>query len=1026
MVQYANTGKPTGLSISRKRNTYTFSWKFGDDNYDAAQFLRWRYYGGSSWSKWTDVWLPSDAKEKSVWIDVTKYFPNTKNFFTAIEFAVRGKRTMKDDGKNTIVYNWSAFSTCKMIIYVPTIPKLTQELDSDYDNVAEFTWDAPWSDTDNRHFRDVEWQSILVKESNITDGSKLAWKSSALGWLTGTGVGSASHRIQEDTERLAKNSYTRWFRVRSRGPSARSDSQGANGVSKWKYAKHVYAMPWWPKINSIKREGNWIRVNWTADQSNSHPIDFTYIDWAIDVPLANLEAPENPTWNTVRTYRDTPAGDEAFFLVDQRLAPDECIWVRVNVQHDRNWRNSGAYLAGCGDLKPPSNLSVQVNSSTYRAVITAENNSNVPDSRLAVVFRSVRSGQTRDMIIGVSTVGSGTKEMTVQCPEWDESERVAFGVYAFQGTAEPKASGGVTVHALKANMLSTELWDGGVVPVAPSGYDAVLTGTQGEVMLTWDWSWEQANRAEISWSQNINAWESTEEPETYMVTSLHTAKWRVSGLASGTTWYFRIRLAQQLGDEITYGPYCPPMEVDMSSAPSIPILSLSNNIVTEGEDITASWVYFATDGTAQAAAEVCEVFIDGSTVVYGDIVGHTTTAQHATISNAWEYGSTHSFCVRVFSDSGRVSGWSDPASVTVAEPIECAIANHSLQNIVIGTGEEERTVLSLTAMPFSATITGAGEGGTTTLIVERAREYHVIRPDESMKDGFEGETVILFRQNGEEEILINQDNLIGVMDDGAMYRLIAMVEDDLGQSASQEIEFEVHWTHQAEVPEAVVEMVDGVTIITPLAPPGAINGDACDIYRLSADSPELIVEGAEYGAAYVDPYPAIGRDYGHRIVDRTVNGDYITGEGRLAWLDIGADEGDVLETDYGIIDFDGKQLLFRYNAKVSNSWSKDFTETKYLGGSVTGDWNPAVSRTSTINAVLASDDEESRRVLRRLAEYNGICHVRTPEGSSYSANVEVSENMGFDTAGKLIDITLTITRIDPDNLDGVTYDNWVG
>ena len=1026
MLKAIDTRAPSGLTITRNKNVFTFAWKITEENYGEGHRLQWRFLMGDKWQPWVEISILPETKEKTIYIDPAQYWPQTKRSFSAIEFRVRGKRAMITQNGITTWFNWSTWSKCRKILYVPYIPLLSEELDSTYDNVTEFTWDTTYSDTDNRYFRDVEWQSIVAKESNIVDGSKLAWNASVLGWQKGSGAASGSYSIQEDTERIAQISNTRWFRVRSRGPSGTSDSQGKNGCSKWRYAKHVYAIPWTPRINSVKWSENWVRINWTADQSPSHPIDFTYIEWAIGVPRADLNVPVNPSWNTVRTYKDTPAGDEAFFLVDQQLGLDECIWVRVSVQHDRNRRDTGAYLAGRGDLTAPTGLSVQVNSATFRATIHAENNSDVPDSKLAVIFRSVRNGQTRDAIIGITTAGSGQKEITVQCPEWSESETVSFGVCAFQGAAEPKTSGACTIYAIKAHMLSAELWDGGAVPVAPTGCNADATETQGEAILAWDWTWNQANRAEISWSQNINAWESTEEPETYIVTNLHAAQWRVSGLETGAKWYFRIRLAQQLGEEITYGPYCRAMEVDLSSAPSIPVLSLSNNIVTEGEDVTASWAYFATDGTAQANAEVCEVTIGESGITYGDIIAHATTAQHATIPNTWQLGSTHIFCVRVYSESGRVSGWSDPVPVTVAEPIECTITNHSLERITIGTGDDERDVLALQSMPLSVTITGAGEGGTTTLIVERSAEYHMIRPDESIKDGFEGETIILFRQNGENEIIISQDNLIGLFDDGAPYRLIATVEDDLGQSASKELEFEVHWTHQADMPAATVRIIDEAAIITPIAPLNASEGDVCDIYRLSADLPELIVEGAEYGTEYVDPYPAIGRSYGHRIVDRTVNGDYITEDGRMAWLDLGVNDDDVLEIDNGIIDFDGMQLQFQYNAKVSNTWSKDFVETKYLGGSVTGDWNPTVSRTSTINGVLVSDDEESRRILRRLAEYSGICHVRTPEGSSYSANVQVSENMGFDTAGKLIDITLTITRIDPDDLDGVTFERWIG
>ena len=64
-------------------------------------------------------------------------------------------------------------------------------------------------------------------------------------------------------------------------------------------------------------------------------------------------------------------------------------------------------------------------------------------------------------------------------------------------------------------------------------------------------------------------------------------------------------------------------------------------------------------------------------------------------------------------------------------------------------------------------------------------------------------------------------------------------------------------------------------------------------------------------------------------------------------------------------------------------------------------------------------------MLRKLAVYAGICHVRTPEGSSYAANVDVSESrqtLGFNVVPKY---TLSITRVDSQALDGITYDEWL-
>ena len=97
----------------------------------------------------------------------------------------------------------------------------------------------------------------------------------------------------------------------------------------------------------------------------------------------------------------------------------------------------------------------------------------------------------------------------------------------------------------------------------------------------------------------------------------------------------------------------------------------------------------------------------------------------------------------------------------------------------------------------------------------------------------------------------------------------------------------------------------------------------------------------------------------------------------------------------------------------------------YLGGSVQGDWNPGVRRTASVSGVtIVTENPDEIFMLRRLAVYTGICHVRTPDGSSYAADIQVSESRGYKTAGKVAEFSLSITRVDTEELDGVPLETW--
>lgn len=88
-----------------------------------------------------------------------------------------------------------------------------------------------------------------------------------------------------------------------------------------------------------------------------------------------------------------------------------------------------------------------------------------------------------------------------------------------------------------------------------------------------------------------------------------------------------------------------------------------------------------------------------------------------------------------------------------------------------------------------------------------------------------------------------------------------------------------------------------------------------------------------------------------------------------------------------------------------------------------GDWNPAVTRDLSANTVLVRGDDLDRQLaMRDLAGYAGIAHVRTPDGSSLTANVQIDERQSYDS--RKVSYTLTMQAIDPEALDGMTLTEW--
>lgn len=1034
----AKTVKPSGLALSRKGNTFTASWKIGDKDYGEGQQMQ-RKSNGS----WTNVPIGKTTKSKALTIEASGFYPYSgKKTVANIQFRVRGNRKSYTTGsgrkRKTINPSMSDWTTYTYTINVPSMPNITQAQGTWPQTT--FSWTTPNSEnTSSYWFTRTEYQSVLVQDSEITDGAKINWSETAYGQrYAANGSASGSLAVTEDSSTLNDgHSYTRWFRIRAVGP---------RGASNWRYSRHVYALSNQPVItdyNITKDEnaqGYTCQVWFDNPYSESRRISQIKTEYVITIPAAGMACPDGASWSEGATGLAKDQTGGAIFAVDSLLGDDQCLFVRVNAEYDGRTTYGQPVAIDVGKLAEPTSLTVQTETSTHMATVTAANASQVPDSFLMI--RYYEANEPDGIDIGI--IPHGQTSAVVQCPTWASAPE--FGVYAVAPagayTTMVNEDTGVTRYSVNEGAMVSPIYrTGGSVPVAPENVSAFPAVNTGTIRVTWDWTWSDADSAELSWADHEDAWESTDQPSTYTISKMRASAWNISGLETGIKWYVRVRLISGTGDEVTYGAYSDTVVIDLASAPLAPVLTLSEAVITADGQLTASWIYSTTDGTAQSGAVIAEVTEVEGESVYTELPLDIQTAQHVTLNAAelgWQTGETHALAVKVVSASGRESDtWSDARTVTIADPPTCTITSTSLETVTVETTDEEGqtvtdTVTALTVLPLTVAVEGAGASGVTRLIIERAAAYHVDRPDETEFNGHNGETI--YQSNpvtGDATFTVELTDLIGHLDDGAAYRIVATVQDGYGQSASASIEFEVVWAHQPSAPTAtvVIDSTELIAKLTPIAPAGAANTDVCDIYRLSVDKPVLIYEGATFGETYVDPYPTLGEFGGHRFVTRTASGDYIQNDAEtgasFAWIDTNEEDGDTLTYGNSIINFAKGRIEFGYNLNLSSAWQKNFQQTQYLGGAVTGDWGQGIVRSGTVGTVsLRLNDQDTLQAARRLAEYPGICHIRTPEGSSYPADIQLTEKYDVSQGHKLAGYDLTITRVDQQDLDGMTLAEW--
>ena len=418
------TKKPTGFTITRNGNKFKGTWKIGDKNYKDGQELQFKYPYASETGT---LIIGKKQTSETRTIAFGSYYPNSSKKLSGVKFRVRGNReeyktttTKKEkngDTTKTVTTHsmtWSDWAEKTFAINKPKKPSLSVSLNDEYENVCRFTWNAANPSSGHRPASDIQWQSVVLKDSSVTDGAKAFSVTPRTAYSTGTSDDfSSSKSFTEDTSYINGNrSYVRWFRVRTRGPA---------GASSWVYKKHVYAKPFAPSdVKAYYSEAitPQVTVNWNISPTTTRPIDRMVVEKAIAIPGAMLEPPASISPEEVVTlkYKDKTNSVKFPFRLEE-LDMDEVLWVRVTLYHDNQTKSSEWQIVdgAVAPLKPPVLDEVVYVESTHKVNISVSSfGTEIPGAFLLVTYMDDK----RITPLGVGVIDPGETEATIQLPAW--------------------------------------------------------------------------------------------------------------------------------------------------------------------------------------------------------------------------------------------------------------------------------------------------------------------------------------------------------------------------------------------------------------------------------------------------------------------------------------------------------------------------------------------------------------------------------------------------------------------------------
>lgn len=544
---------------------------------------------------------------------------------------------------------------------------------------------------------------------------------------------------------------------------------------------------------------------------------------------------------------------------------------------------------------------------------------------------------------------------------------------------------------------------------------SVLPGDDGSsavVSLAWGGDGhDDSTSTELTWASSATAWRSTKEPTSFEfswsdgpttvggVSYDHSATVHVEGLSEGVRYWFRARRVMESAEgTVTRGAWYPDageVTCTPTTAPSSVVLT-APPFVARGRDVQLTWSY-ESDATQRAWELVTGE--DGAERVLAsgeDAMGSCLLPAERFASLAGATGSLE-MAVRVSTGGAMVR--SQAVEVALADAPELSVAASDLAAQPLSLSLRCNVAATLAVVVTACGCEGQGPDGTRTQAAGDSVWSALVAPEWSAASG-----------GGYEATVVAPPGLD--LRDLSEYEVAATATDPSTGLSSQTAtcSFEVSYARRAPLPEGVVvtpsDATDGqgerTLAATVLLPQSAslAEGDLYDVWCVTPDGPRPIATGVSPGSVVTDRWAPYGTgEHSYRVAVRTQ-------DGCTDWDDYGYElGGDTLR-----IDFDGGYAELPYNLAISDSWEKDFDARRKLDGSVDGYWNEGARRRAGLSADIAGVDATEAAAVKRLARHAGACLVRTPDGSRYQADVEVS---GMKSGDGVVSVTLDATEVSP-------------
>lgn len=513
----------------------------------------------------------------------------------------------------------------------------------------------------------------------------------------------------------------------------------------------------------------------------------------------------------------------------------------------------------------------------------------------------------------------------------------------------------------------------------------------------------------------------------------------ISGLNSGTKWFFRVRAVNGVGES----GWSKIVSVTVGTEPEPPTTWTLTSTAVVGEDIVIYWTHNTEDGSRMTEAEIL-LNIDGKeskvtvTVSQDEIDKAIQEGEpekihsHTIKTGSYKEGAKIKYRIRTKGILDDFSDWSDSKTVELfAKP---SISLH-LNDLVAGDTNNyldsypleiitSVTPVTQTPITYHVTITAVGD-------------YESMAQDGSTYWVSNGDTIysqVFTTKERDFQLILEAGDVL--FEDDRRYKVKVTVAMDSGLTAEAQTIFAVHLKEMSGILDASINIYKPSlsAYISPIYyeeqgdEKVLIEDVSLSVYRREYNGTLTLIDAGSYNDGTVtvmDEYPSL--DYArYRIVARNdssgkiayedLPGIYI-GEPSIViqwkepWTNFDYEEGVVTETP----DWPYSMVRLPYNVDISENYNQDVSLIEYIGRKhPVSYYGTQRGETASWSTEIDKQDKETLYALRRLAVWPGDVYVREPSGIGYRARVSVS--MSVNHLSLTVPVSFDITRVEGDDI----------